>query len=250
MNAFQRKQTIDLDLLQDCLVKSLLELKYAGDCAGTAELIVKQLMLADESLRGQLFDDLLAAMHDIYDGAGRQEARTRFDRAVDNALNGRVAGAANDFLSALLQDQVDPLLTMIRLAAASAKGSVEEDLGAILRKLDRPQLSRLYENLEATSAMSSTLEELIGALRGRVGNAPLVVKYQNLLSAMKANLDATWKKTCQHLEKKDVRMLSDNGDSSQRDQLQLALRSTLYDVLAGEETDPAQILEREVSQLR
>ena len=78
MNEFRRNHTINANILQDCLVGSLRKLHYKGNCAGTAEIIVKKLTLADELVRAELLDELLAAIHNLFDGAAPKEAEARF----------------------------------------------------------------------------------------------------------------------------------------------------------------------------
>ena len=75
VNEFRRDRTINTEILQDCLVESLGKLKVPGDRAATAEIIVQQLTLADESVRVQLLDELLAAIHNVFDGAEPKGSR-------------------------------------------------------------------------------------------------------------------------------------------------------------------------------
>ena len=154
-----------------------------------------------------------------------------------------------EVLGVLSQEQVDPLLTLTLLARASAIGPAQQVVGKILGTFNNSQLYRLYENLKANDAMFSVLEDFGVELAFLGGSDPQIVGFQRLLSSIKTNLDETWNKTLQHLGERGFETHPDRSSGSQRHQVEAVLRSTFAKILKGK-TNPAQILEMELSRLR
>ena len=170
MNEYRRNdaKTINTEILQDCLVAFLRELDYQGDCAGTAELVVQQLTLADEPVRVQLLDQLLAAIHNVFDGAERIEAEERLNQAYANVLNGRVATAVtpagpHPLSTQLSRRNADPLAVLgelLRLHPSGKKG-VDDSMFA---RMSSSKLSQALKNMMSYEEIHNLVSDLIEML--------------------------------------------------------------------------------------
>jgi hypothetical protein len=166
MNDFRRegKGTVNTTLLEDCLAQSLRHVGKDGDELWVHDTI-KQLMKADGSLRRQLLDGLLAAMHNVWDGADPKEARERLDLWVQSAWDRCLPTATlRPLISQLSRQTLDPLAVMRELLGLASSG--EEVNASVISSMKDPQLSEAFKNINSCGEIQKLLESLIKAIGG------------------------------------------------------------------------------------
>ena len=211
MNEFRRNHTINANILQDCLVGSLRKLHYKGNCAGTAEIIVKKLTLADELMRAELLDELLAAIHNLFDGAAPKEAEARFNQAVSGALNSRVATVGpHPLLAQLSRRSVDFLAVLRELLRLHLSGEGVDD--SKLAGMSASELSQAFKNMMSYGEFQVLILDLLEMLerlqptdpQGHSDRSLREKEFLDCLVGIDNKLVATWQLLKSYCERKGI----------------------------------------------
>jgi len=162
MNDFRReaKGTVNTKLLEDCLTQSLREVGYKDDDELLAHDTVKQLMGTDGSERRQLLDGLLAAMHNVWDGADPPEARERLYLAVQSVWDRSLATAAlSPLMRQLARFRVDSLAVMRELLRLSLSPETLNE--RMLLQMTDFHLSQAYKNILPYRNIQEVMDDFV-----------------------------------------------------------------------------------------